>query len=96
MTEKNINSPLLALIKELENKKEDISTGRKAELQQLADSIVAELFEYDVARIVFICTHNSRRSQLGQLWLRTACAYYGIENVLTYSGGTESTPSISG
>ena len=39
----------------------------------------------------FICTHNSRRSQFGQIWGQTAADYYGIENISTYSGGTEAT-----
>ena len=41
--------------------------------------------------IIFICTHNSRRSHFGQVWAATAAAWYGIEGVKTYSGGTEAT-----
>jgi arsenate reductase len=39
----------------------------------------------------FICTHNSRRSHLAQLWAQTAAYYYGIPGVECYSGGTEAT-----
>jgi arsenate reductase len=39
----------------------------------------------------FICTHNSRRSHISQIWAQTAAHYYGIENVETFSGGTEAT-----
>ena len=42
-------------------------------------------------RLVFICTHNSRRSQFSQIWARVAVSYYGIPGVETYSGGTETT-----
>jgi arsenate reductase (thioredoxin) len=39
----------------------------------------------------FICTHNSRRSHLAQLWAQAAAHYYGIKNVFCFSGGTEAT-----
>lgn len=39
----------------------------------------------------FICTHNSRRSHISQIWAQTAAQYYGISNVETFSGGTEAT-----
>lgn len=41
--------------------------------------------------LTFICTHNSRRSHMSQIWASAAAAYYGIEGVNTYSGGTEAT-----
>ena len=40
---------------------------------------------------MYVCTHNSRRSHFGQIWGAVAAAYYSIENVITYSGGTEAT-----
>jgi arsenate reductase (thioredoxin) len=39
----------------------------------------------------FICTHNSRRSHLSQLWAQAAAYYYGIDDVACFSGGTEAT-----
>ena len=39
----------------------------------------------------YICTHNSRRSHLGQVWAAVAASYYNIKNVHTFSGGTEAT-----
>jgi len=39
----------------------------------------------------FICTHNSRRSHLAQIWAQVAAAYHGISPVHCYSGGTETT-----
>ncbi|WP_409416810.1 protein-tyrosine-phosphatase [Flavobacterium sp. PS2] len=42
-------------------------------------------------RLVFICTHNSRRSHLAQVWAQAAAAYFDIKNVSSYSGGTEAT-----
>lgn len=41
--------------------------------------------------LLFVCTHNSRRSQMCQLWATAAAQYYGIQGVATHSGGTENT-----
>ncbi len=41
-------------------------------------------------RLIFVCTHNSRRSQMAQLWAAVAAEKYGLQ-ATTYSGGTEST-----
>ena len=42
-------------------------------------------------RINFICTHNSRRSHLSQVWAQTMAYHCNIKNVFCYSGGTEAT-----
>lgn len=50
-----------------------------------------------VVKLNFICTHNSRRSHLSQVWAHTAAAYYGFSDIACYSGGTEATaiyPSV--
>jgi len=39
----------------------------------------------------FICTHNSRRSHLGQIWGAAACDYHGISRIASFSGGTQAT-----
>lgn len=39
----------------------------------------------------FICTHNSRRSHLGQVWSAIGSHYYGLPQIKSYSGGTEAT-----
>lgn len=41
--------------------------------------------------INFICTHNSRRSHLSQIWAQTMAAYYDLDRIDCYSGGTEAT-----
>lgn len=43
------------------------------------------------AQLNFICTHNSRRSHLAQIWAAVAAAYYGLDRIATFSGGTETT-----
>ena len=67
-----------------------ISDLRKAELRVLSDAIL-ERMQVGYVDIVAVCTHNSRRSQLAQLWLKTAALFFQIEGINTFSGGTEGT-----
>jgi arsenate reductase len=68
-----------------------IPNKRKVLLREVADYIVSELHQKKNVKLNFICTHNSRRSHLAQIWTQTAAAHYGIDGVQTYSGGTEAT-----
>ncbi|AOC96987.1 Protein ArsC [Flavobacterium anhuiense] len=68
-----------------------ISEERKAILQPLIDFIQTKADSNLGIRLNLICTHNSRRSHLSQVWAQTAAAYYDIKNVSCYSGGTEAT-----
>ena len=70
---------------------ESISEERKIVLQPLIDFILAKADNDQEIRLNLICTHNSRRSHLSQVWAQTAAAHYGIKNVFCYSGGTEAT-----
>ena len=77
---------------------ERISEERKRILQPLIEFISSKLSKNEEVRLNFICTHNSRRSHLSQIWAQTMANYYQIENVFCYSGGTEATamfPKIS-
>ena len=77
---------------------ERISEERKRILQPLIQFISSKLSKNKEVRLNFICTHNSRRSHLSQIWAQTMAYYYQIENVFCYSGGTEATamfPKIS-
>ncbi|WP_020569704.1 arsenate-mycothiol transferase ArsC [Neolewinella persica] len=67
----------------------DIPEQRRQRLAQLADYATNRAGQ--PVRLNFICTHNSRRSHLGMIWAAVAAAHYGLENVHTYSGGTEAT-----
>jgi arsenate reductase len=68
----------------------EVSDSRKAILQPLIDFIQTRVDQNAVAHLNFICTHNSRRSQLSQIWAQTAAEYFGIP-VRCYSGGVEVT-----
>tara|TARA_R110000868_G_scaffold151296_3_gene374992 strand:+ start:996 stop:1628 length:633 start_codon:yes stop_codon:yes gene_type:complete len=68
-----------------------ISEERKEILQPLAEFIQSKTDTQEPIRINFICTHNSRRSLLSQVWAQTMAFYFNVQNVQCYSGGTEST-----
>lgn len=68
-----------------------ISEERKEILQPLVDYIQQKVAQKNDIRINFICTHNSRRSHLSQVWAQTMAYHFGIKQVFCYSGGTEAT-----
>lgn len=72
-------------------KNQEISPERKNTLAPLIDFIQKKVDEKKETRINFICTHNSRRSHLAQIWTQTAAAYFDVPDVACYSGGTEET-----
>ena len=82
-------SQIEKLIKELNP--QSISDERKAILQPLTNFIQSKVSNNKEIRINFICTHNSRRSHLSQVWAQTMANYFNIKNVFCYSGGTEAT-----
>ena len=88
-TKPTLFSEIGNLIKELNP--ETISSERKAVLQPLTDFIQSKVSRNQEIRINFICTHNSRRSHLSQVWAQTMANYFNIKNVFCYSGGTEAT-----
>ena len=70
---------------------ENISNDSKNILQPLIDYIQGKVNSKKRVNLNFICTHNSRRSHLAQIWAQFAAAYYTIPNLNCYSGGTEKT-----
>ena len=75
-----------------------VSNDRKKLLNPLIDYIQKKVDNQEEIRLNFICTHNSRRSHLSQIWAQTMAFHFGIQNVFCYSGGTEATamfPKIS-
>ncbi len=68
-----------------------ITEERKQKLHPLIEFIQEKKNQKEIISLNFICTHNSRRSHLSQIWAQVMSVYYGIQNVYTYSGGTEAT-----
>ena len=70
---------------------DQIPRERQSTLKELAVFIRKKIDAEAGAKLLFICTHNSRRSHMSQLWARVAAHYYQIPHVQTFSGGTEAT-----
>ena len=66
----------------------DIPKERKELLDQIIAFIQNKRKKKVPINLNFICTHNSRRSQLCQVWAQTAADYYSIDSLHSYSGGT--------
>lgn len=66
-----------------------VRESRKRELQPLIDTIQGKTDRQEPVNLNFICTHNSRRSQLCQVWAETIAWVKGVPKVKAYSGGTE-------
>jgi arsenate reductase len=68
-----------------------ISQERKNTLEVLIGFINKKQKEGSASRLNFICTHNSRRSHLSQIWAQTMAHHFRVNQVFCYSGGTEAT-----
>jgi arsenate reductase (thioredoxin) len=87
----NMLPALVRLMEQLEMEFDQISEERKALLQELADFVAGNLHLRGMVMLNFICTHNSRRSHISQIWAQAAAFYYEVAGVKSYSGGTEAT-----
>ena len=87
----NMYQKLKTYVSELESGFDSIPSSRNEELKNAANYVHGKLSNDETAKLNFICTHNSRRSHLAQIWTAVAAYHYGVENVETFSGGTEAT-----
>lgn len=76
---------------QLVNQFDTIPTERKDLLIKISDYVQLKKEANLPINLMYVCTHNSRRSHFGQIWAAVAASYFGVENVLTFSGGTEAT-----
>ncbi|MBY0425258.1 MAG: protein-tyrosine-phosphatase [Cytophagales bacterium] len=86
-----MKSSILQYIETAKKDFDSISPERKELLSKIAQYVTGKVSAGQNAELIYICTHNSRRSHFGQIWGKVAAEYYRIENVQTYSGGTEAT-----
>lgn len=68
-----------------------IPAERKELLAEISSFIQHKKDSGETIQLVYVCTHNSRRSHFGQVWAAVAASYYQIPNVFSFSGGTEAT-----
>lgn len=68
-----------------------IPDERKSAISHIKMYVEQRKQEGQKVSLNFVCTHNSRRSHISQIWAQTAAHYYRIDNVECFSGGTEAT-----
>ncbi len=68
-----------------------IPDDRKDLLDTVAEHLELKFRDNQRVNVICICTHNSRRSHLCQIWSKYAAMYYRIRKFNSYSGGTEVT-----
>ncbi len=66
---------------------ESVPAERVGALEELAQTVARTV----APKLMFICTHNSRRSHLSQVWAQAGAWRFGLDDVETFSGGTEAT-----
>ena len=89
--EGNLIKPLADTVRRLSNKFDLIPHDRKNLLRELTQFVETKISKHAIINLNFICTHNSRRSHMAQLWAQAAACYYRVPGIATYSGGTEAT-----
>ena len=87
----NLQTYLQPMLQSIQINPDIISNTRKQDLLSVAAYIRDAIGKRGEAHLNFICTHNSRRSHLSQIWAAVAAYHYGLEGIHTYSGGTETT-----
>lgn len=86
-----INDNIKKLVNNLKMRFDDISLERREVLDTAVNYISNKISGNQKVQLIFICTHNSRRSHMAQIWAQTAAEYFQIPSVVCYSGGTEAT-----
>lgn len=87
----NLYKPLKKYVTSVVSEFNLITEERKKELIEIGNYVIEQRSENKTCNLLFICTSNSRRSHMAQVWAQTASLYYGIDSVFTFSGGTEAT-----
>lgn len=78
-------------VKQVASELDTVPAERKVVLDAIATNIIGQLDAGKTVQLTFICSHNSRRSHMSQIWAQTAAYYYGLNEITAYSGGTEAT-----
>ena len=67
-------APIARNIESYTREFDQIPEDRKKALKKLALFIESKIKAGEKAELIFICTHNSRRSHISQIWTQTASA----------------------
>lgn len=79
-----------ALLHDFETNGIDASE-RQDQIAAGAEFLASKLAAKQAPDAMFVCTHNSRRSQFAHVWAAVAASHFGLDRVRCYSGGTEVT-----
>ena len=90
-TPKPLLPKLKKYVESVEKELDSVPEERKESLRKVAQYIAEKQKKGEKTEILVICTHNSRRSHFGQIWLQVAAHHYGLKNISAFSGGTEAT-----
>ena len=88
------NPQLQFILQRLHELSESLSSQLDSNRLDELNALAAWLSEQSVDEptdVMFICTHNSRRSHMGQIWAQAAAWYFEQNDIRTFSGGTEAT-----
>jgi len=91
MQEQIIQLAIYNFCQKLEKEFHLIPEARKETLLSLSNYISSKYQDNQIPKLIVICTHNSRRSHIGQLWAAVGSDYYQLPKLQSFSGGTEST-----
>lgn len=82
-------NPIQKYCQNLTTNFDEITEDRKQILNKITSYIKQKNEEQ--TNLIYVCTHNSRRSHFGQIWATVAADFYNIQNLKAYSAGTEQT-----
>lgn len=85
-----LNARVLEFFKARAQEFDTIPSDRKADLDSIANYVRTARSQGHTPRLMFVCTHNSRRSHMGQILAAAAAQAAGF-TVETSSAGTEAT-----
>lgn len=91
MTHQTFYPAFSEFLKNIDGQFASIPDQRKELLERLGTYIREKREADKTCHLVFICTHNSRRSHISEIFAHAASLVYGAEHVQVYSGGTEAT-----
>ncbi len=91
MSKPTIYPAIVQTIQHFQPPQVDSTSARIIDLQVLSILIKCAARDKESLAINFVCTHNSRRSQIAQVWATVAAAWHDNSFVQAYSGGTEVT-----
>lgn len=91
METRMLNPDIEGLLPDIASEIVNIDETRRTRLREIAEWIRVRAEAGEDAPMTFICTHNSRRSHISQLWAQAFAWKHELDHVRTFSGGTEAT-----